>query len=95
MTLKHAIMQFNITMFSYLTIILRGRAGYELINNQRGAQRRVGYDYSYPASPSRIIVLLKTGLRTEDFSAILKVCKTILLKSMVLALTIYGHSRVI
>ena len=65
MTLKHAIMQFNITMFSYLTIILRGRAGYELINNQRGAQRRVGYDYSYPASPSRIIVLLKTGLRIK------------------------------
>ena len=34
-----------------LTIILRGRAGYEVIDNQI---------ISYPASPSRINVLLKT-----------------------------------
>jgi len=33
-----------------------------MINKQRGAQRRVGYDHiiSYPASPIRVIALLKT-----------------------------------
>ena len=29
----------------YLTIIPRGRVGYEMVNSQRGAQRRVGYNY--------------------------------------------------
>ena len=33
-------------MFSvYLTIIPRGRVGYEMIESQRGAQRRVGYNH--------------------------------------------------
>ena len=29
----------------YLTIILRARVGYEMIDSQRGAQRRVGYNH--------------------------------------------------
>ena len=29
----------------YLTIIPRGRVGYEMIESQRGAQRRVGYNH--------------------------------------------------
>ena len=33
-----------------------------MISKQRGAKRRVGYDLSYPASPSRIIILLKTHI---------------------------------
>ena len=41
-----------------LTIILRGRAGYEMIyDNQRGELAMI---ISYPANPSRIIVFLKT-----------------------------------
>ena len=35
----------------YLTIILRGRAGYEMIYNQRGAKRRVGYDHFISSEP--------------------------------------------
>ena len=45
----------------YLTIILRGRAGYEMMyetNEARSAE--LVMIISYPASPSRIIVLLKT-----------------------------------
>ena len=45
----------------YLTIILRGRAGYEMIyitNEARSAE--LVMIISYPASPSTIIVLLKT-----------------------------------
>ena len=30
--------------YSYLTIILRARVGYEIIDSQRGAERRVGYN---------------------------------------------------
>ena len=43
------------------TIILRGRAGYEMIyitNEARSAE--LVMIIAYPASPSRIIVLLKT-----------------------------------
>ena len=45
----------------YLTIILRGRAGYEMIyiTNEASSAELVMI-ISYPASPSRIIVLLKT-----------------------------------
>ena len=39
----------------YLTVILRGRAGYELIYITNEAVGRVGY---YPASPRRITVLV-------------------------------------
>ena len=48
-------------LVNYLTIILRGRAGYEMIyitNEARSAE--LVMIISYPASPSRIIVLLKT-----------------------------------
>ena len=48
---------------NYVTIILRGRAGYEVIDNQRGVLRRVGYNH-FISSPSRIIVLLKTSRST-------------------------------
>ena len=34
-----------------LTIILRGRAVYEMIYNQRGAKRRVGYDHFLSSKP--------------------------------------------
>ena len=47
----------------YQTIILRGRAGYEVIDNQRGTYRRVGYNHIIyiQRAFSRIIVLLKTA----------------------------------
>ena len=48
-------------LYIYLTIILGGRAGYEMIyiiNEARSAE--LVMIISYPASPSRIIVLLKT-----------------------------------
>ena len=32
-------------MADYLTIIPRARVGYEMIDSQRGAQRRVGYNH--------------------------------------------------
>ena len=38
-------------MYVYLTIILRGRAGYRMIDNQRGAQRRVGYNHLISSKP--------------------------------------------
>ena len=41
-----------------LTIILRGRAGWYITNEARSAE--LVMIISYPASPSRIIVLLKT-----------------------------------
>ena len=45
----------------YLTIILRGRAGYEMIYITNGARSaELVMIILYPASPSRIIVLLKT-----------------------------------
>ena len=44
------ILSFNYSL-EYLTIILRGRAGYEMIYNQRGAQRRVGYDHFLSSKP--------------------------------------------
>ena len=43
----------------YLTIIPRARVGYEVIDSQQGAKRRVGLIISYPTSASGIIVLLK------------------------------------
>ena len=46
----------------------KGCAEYEMVNNQQGAMRRIGYNqFIFPASPSRIIVLSKTRLRIEDF----------------------------
>ena len=46
----------------YLTIIPRARVGYEMIDSQRGAQRRseLATVISYPTCASGIIVLLKT-----------------------------------
>ena len=42
----------------YLTVVLLGLAGYEMVNNQWGVE--VGNDHLiHPASPSRITVLLK------------------------------------
>ena len=35
----------------YLRIILRGRAGYEMIYNQLGATRLVGYDHFISSKP--------------------------------------------
>ena len=35
----------------YLTIILRERTGYEMIYNQRGATRLVGYDHFISSKP--------------------------------------------
>ena len=40
-----------IYIFIYLAIIPRGRAGYEMIYNQRGAYRRVGYDHFISSKP--------------------------------------------
>ena len=44
----------------YLTIILRGRAGYEVLDNQRGAL--VIYTILCPASRSRIIARYNTNV---------------------------------
>ena len=46
-------------MYIYLTIvILRGRAGYEMIITNEARSAELVMIISYPASPSRIIVLL-------------------------------------
>ena len=45
--------------FESLTFILRGSAGYEVIDNQRGCGAEAVIINLYPATSSRIIVLLK------------------------------------
>ena len=45
----------------YLTIIPLARVGYEVVNSQRGAKRRVGYNHSYPTRANGIIVLLNSS----------------------------------
>ena len=49
-----------ICIYIYLTIILRGRAGYQMIDNQRGAQRRVGYNHLI-SSPIKKKIQERTG----------------------------------
>ena len=39
------------TSYIYLTIIPRGRVGYEMIDSQRGAERRVGYNHLISNKP--------------------------------------------
>ena len=41
----------KIYIYIYLTIILLGRAGYEMIYNQLGATRLVGYDHFISSKP--------------------------------------------
>ena len=48
--------------FYYLTIIPFALVGYEVVNSQRGAKRRVGYNHSYPTRANGIIVLLNSSL---------------------------------
>ena len=43
-----------LNLYNYLTIILQGRAGYEMIYNQRGAWRRVGFDHFTYSKPFHI-----------------------------------------
>ena len=55
-------------MYIYLTIIPRVRVGYEMIDSQPGAKRRVGYiSISYSTSASGITVLLKTPTKYQEF----------------------------
>ena len=45
MTISRAQMKYQSFYPIYLTIIPRGRFGYEMIDSQRGALRRVGYNH--------------------------------------------------
>ena len=44
------------------TTTTRSQCGYEVVNSQRGAKRRVGYNHSYPTRANGIIVLLNSSL---------------------------------
>ena len=41
----YGLLFFTYLSYVYLTIIPRGRVGYEMVNSQRGARRRVGYNH--------------------------------------------------
>ena len=45
--LFHSMLTFICTTGRYLTIISWARVGYEMVNSQRGAPRRVGYNQSH------------------------------------------------
>ena len=51
----------KIKTLTYLTIIPFALVGYEVVNSQRGAKRRVGYNHSYPTRANGIIVLLNSS----------------------------------
>ena len=61
-TTRYAVLVMQCFRVVYLTIIPWARVGYEVVNSQRGAKRRVGYNHSYPTRANGIIVLLNSSL---------------------------------
>ena len=58
LNLEQANLTDNFVRDVFLTVILRGRAGYELIYITNEAVGQLGIISSYPASPGRITVLV-------------------------------------
>ena len=67
---------FVFVTYVYLIIILRGRTGCDVIDNQRGAQRRVGYNHFISSKPEYNNCFLKNCSISNSSMLILFLSKT-------------------